>query len=350
MLCGGAGTRFWPVSREANPKPFLKLLGNQSLLDVTLDRLQFFAAPERTWVVTSGRLETLARRALKDRKVQLLIEPEARNTAPAIALAAAHVASVDPAALVGVFPADHHIGSRRAFEAALATAARAARRTDSLALVGIEPRDASTAYGYLKLGGSVARGAFHVECFVEKPKVGQARGLIRGGALWNAGIVVGTAERILSETKSCAPEIWRGLGSALESIRARRRVTAIRLKRAYVGLTPKAFDHAVLERSRRVAAVRGRFRWSDLGSWDALALQFPGQVQAALGKGGPVISVDSRDNFVWNATDKTMAVIGLEGLVVVNTGDALLVCPQERAQDVRYVVAELRRLGRKELI
>lgn len=170
------------------------------------------------------------------------------------------------------------------------------------------------------------------------------------GALWHAGIVVGTADSLLSETRGNAPEIWNPLESVLDRIRNRRRVTAITLERAYVGLTSKSFDHAVLERSSRISAVRGRFRWTDLGSWGALAAQFPQQPGAHAGGGGPVVSLDSRDNFVWNATDKTLAVVGLEGIVVVNTGDALLVCPQEKAQEVRRVVAELYRLGRKELI
>ncbi len=351
MLAGGSGTRFWPASRRRMPKPFVPLLGRRTLLDDTLERLRRLAPAERTWVVSARDLGRVTRSALRGRRgVHLLLEPDARNTAAAIAWAAACVSARDPDAVLGVFPADPHIPDPAAFARSVATAARAARRRDALVLVGIEPSRPDTAYGYIQLDARARGPAWPVRRFIEKPAAARAARLLRrGDCLWNSGMVLARAGLVLEECQQHAPEVWDALGPSLLRLASGERVSRRVLERAYRRVRPIAFDRAVLERTRKIRVVRGRFRWSDLGSWDALAELLPEQDGNQVQGAPPVVSLDSRDNLVWNPTDRAVALVGVEGYVIVNTADALLVCPKERAQDVRRVVAELGRRRRNDL-
>ncbi len=347
VLAGGAGTRFWPASRRARPKPFVPLLGDGTLLDATLARLARLAAPERTWVVVSHDLARLARRALRDRRgVRLLVEPAARDTAPAIALAAAHVAGAR-GGLVCVFPADHHIADPSEFGRTLARAARVAVRGEHLLLVGIPPTRPDTAYGYLRVGARAADGTRRVLRFEEKPTLPRARRYAADGRhLWNAGMLVAAPERLLAETRAHAPRVWRALGGVLEEIARGDRVPRARLEAAWRRTPAISFDHAVLERSARVRVVAGRFGWSDLGSWDALAEHLPGLAGNRVRGTPPVATLDSTGNVIWNTTDRAVVLLGVSNLAVVETEDALLVCALDRAQEVRRVADELfRRRG-----
>jgi mannose-1-phosphate guanylyltransferase len=302
--------------------------------------------------VVSGReLARVTRAALRPhRGVHLLLEPLARNTAAAVAWAAANVAGEAPDALIGVFPADHHIPEKAKFVRTIRTAARAAADGESLVLIGIEPSRPDTAYGYLRVEAPRSRGAVRVQRFVEKPDAGRASRFARSGRyLWNAGMVVGTARRILAETRAHSPEVWRGLGEVLETLASGGRVPAARLAAAFRRVRPLSFDHAVLERSRRVLAVRGRFRWSDLGSWDALGEHLPSCSGNRVRGPRPVALLEASGNVIWNTTDKALALLGVRDLIVVETPDALLVCSKKQAQDVRRVVDELTRQRRTDL-
>jgi mannose-1-phosphate guanylyltransferase len=220
-------------------------------------------------------------------------------------------------------------------------------------LVGIEPTRPDTAYGYLRLGRTPARGgALRVERFVEKPDPARARRfLARGGHLWNAGMVVARPELLLAETQALAPEVWDALGPALERIASGRRVARAALERAYRRVRPLSFDYAVLERSTRVVAVRGRFAWSDLGSWDAVAAHLRADGDGnRLHCAAPPVVLDAQRNLVWSSTDRMIAVLGVRDLAVIQTTDSTLVCAIDRAQDVRRVVDELARRGREDLL
>jgi mannose-1-phosphate guanylyltransferase len=316
-----------------------------------MDRLRGLVPARNCWVVSGRELASVTRKALRRyRGVHVLLEPMARNTAAAIAWAAATVAGKDPEAVVGVFPADHHIPEPARFLRTIRTAARAAASGESLVLVGIEPSHPDTAYGYLRVDSPGSRGAVRVRRFVEKPDLARARRFAKSGRyLWNAGIVVGTARRILAETRAHSPEVWPALGGVLETLAAGRRVPAARLASAFRRVTPISFDHAVLERSRHVLAVRGRFRWSDLGSWDALGDHLPADSGNRVRGTRPVALLDASGNVIWNTTGKALALLGVENLVIVETQDALLVCSKERAQDVRRIVDELTRQRRTDL-
>jgi mannose-1-phosphate guanylyltransferase len=351
VLAGGAGTRFWPASRRARPKPFVRLLGDQTLLDATLTRLYRVAPAESLCVVASRDLERLTRRALREHPgVTALFEPEARNTAPAIAWAAANVAAREPDAILGVFPADHHIPSPAGFARTVRAAARAAARLDRIVLIGIEPTHPDTAYGYFRIQGDAGTDAAPVRRFVEKPDARRALRYYRsGGYLWNAGMLVAPVSRILEETRAHAPEVWDALGGALESRAAGQRVGRARIERAWRRVRPASFDVAVLERSRRVSAVRGRFAWSDLGSWDALAEHLPEAAGNRFWGEPPAVAIDARQNLIWNSTGRPLVLLGVSGLVCVATEDALLVGRKDRSQDVRRAVTDLVRRGRGDL-
>jgi mannose-1-phosphate guanylyltransferase/mannose-6-phosphate isomerase len=352
VLAGGAGTRFWPASRRALPKPFIPLVGKRTLIGDTLARLRRLAPPERTTVVSAETLARPTRAALRGSKgARLLLEPVARNTAAAIAWAAADALGRRHDGVLGVFPADHSIPRPEQFAASVTRAARAAAAGTRIVLIGIEPARPDTAYGYLRVAPARG-GALRVARFVEKPDAARARRFVDdGGYLWNAGMVVARPELLLEETRALAPEVWDALGPALERIAAGRAVPRAELARAYRRVRPLSFDYAVLERSRRVFAVRGRFAWSDLGSWDAVAGHLAADRDGnRLHSGAPPIALDAQRNLVWSSTDRTIAVLGVRDLAVIQTTDATLVCAIDRAQDVRKVVDELARRGREDLL
>lgn len=351
VLAGGAGTRFWPASRRAAPKPFIPLLGGRTPFRATLERLRRLAPKERTWVVTPRELLPITRAALRgERGVRLLSEPAPRDTAAAVVWAAARIAAEDPEALVAVFPSDHHIPNPEALARAVRRAARAAMSGEGLVLIGIEPTHPDPAYGYFRLGRRVSGSAHAVQRFVEKPDRARARRyLARGDYLWNSGMLVARASRILAEARAHARELWRPAGSVFEQIARRARVSRVTFERCYRAIPSLPFDRAVLERTRRAWAIRGRFRWSDLGSWDALEAHLSRKGGNRVAAEGPLVSVSARENVVWSRSERAIALVGLRDFVVVDTDDALLVCPKGRAQDVRRIVEELVRHGRGDL-
>ena len=345
VLAGGAGSRFWPASRRARPKPFVPLVGGQTLLDATLGRLSGLTEPSRIRVLASRDLEAVTREALVGHPgVRALFEPVPRNTAAAIAWGAACVAAEDPDAIVGVFPADHHIPSPAGFLRTLAAAEKAAAHHDALVLIGIEPAHASTAYGYLRVGDrALGPGGVHrIREFREKPAAAVARRLVRSGEyLWNAGMVVAPVRRILAECQAHAPEVWDALGPALERTARGEPVETRALDADYAQVKPLSFDYAVLERTDRALVARGRFRWSDLGSWDSLEPHLDAAAGNRVRGRAPVVNIGASGNVVWNQTGRALALVGIEDLIVVETEDVLLICRKDRAQDVRAVVEKL---------
>jgi mannose-1-phosphate guanylyltransferase len=352
VMAGGSGTRFWPLSRAARPKQFLALGGGAPLLAETVARLPPLAGPDRTFVVC-GPVHAAAARALLPGvpPENVVVEPCARNTAPAIGLAALHVARRDPAGVLAVLPSDHHVARPDLFRDALAAAARLAAQ-GLLATIGIRPSRAETGYGYLRAGEPLARDPSgllpaKVERFVEKPDRAIAeRYLADGRYLWNAGIFAFRADVLLEEIRASMPE----LGERLDAIGAALGTPAYDavLADAFPRCPSQSIDYGVMERSSRIAVVPADFGWSDVGSFAALP-----EVRAADAAGnvveGDALVVDGRDNVVL-AKDRLVAVVGVDGLVVVDAGDALLVCPKERAQDVKKAVDELRRRGREDLL
>ncbi|GEJ58615.1 mannose-1-phosphate guanylyltransferase [Anaeromyxobacter diazotrophicus] len=373
VMAGGSGTRFWPLSRKARPKQFLALVGETPLLAATVARLPPLAKLDRTFVVCGPAHAAAARRILPDLpKDNLLVEPCARNTAPCVGLAALHVARLDKKGVLAMLPADHHVARPAAFREALAAAAEVAQG-GAIVTLGVKPSRPETGYGYLKVGarldgppgegrekprgkakpapakpaadgGAVAR---RVAKFVEKPDRATAqRYLADGGYLWNSGIFVFRADVILDEIRRTLPD----LGEQLERID--RAIGTPRAARALAEAFPRcpaiSIDYGVMEKSDRIAVVPGDFGWSDVGSFDALR-----EVRAQDARGnvveGEAMIFDGKDNVVLGLPGRPLAVIGVDDLIVVDAGDAVLVCRRDRAQDVRKAVDELKRRGREEM-
>ncbi|GAC1595635.1 MAG: mannose-1-phosphate guanylyltransferase [Myxococcales bacterium] len=348
ILAGGSGTRFWPLSRMKRPKQFLKLVTGRPLLAETFHRVEALCPSARTWVVCGEDHQEGVRSALPDLpEAHLLVEPAARNTAPAIGLAAIHARAEDPDAMLAVLPSDHHVAQPAAFRAALETAARAAAQGDLLTL-GIRPTRPETGYGYLRRGEPRPFGAYAVEAFVEKPDAATAQRYLQDSAYcWNAGIFVFRADAILAALARHMPQVAEGLEQIARAIPSGGGRAAAR--EAFPRMPSISIDYGVLEpeanSTRRLALVPGDFGWSDVGSFAALPevreLDARGNALA-----GDVLAVECDDCVVLSEGDRLVAAVGLRGLCIVDAGDALLVVPRDRAQDVRSAVEALRKLGR----
>lgn len=346
ILAGGAGERFWPASRQAAPKPFLRVVGGRTLIGATLERAARFADAERTWVVcgTEHARAVRAETGLPGRRV--LAEPVRRNTAMAIALAAARICAEDPEAVMVVLPADHVIPDARAFAAAIGKAARAARDAHVLVTIGIQPRRADTGLGYIQRGAPASGGLHHVRRFVEKPDAKTARRYLRrGDYLWNAGIFVWSARIILEELEQCAPDVFR---AARGLIAAGRRLSPAAIARSYRRAPSEPIDTAVLERSRRVWTLPARFHWSDVGTWQSLAEELGVEPGRSVSIDGALVECDASGNLVW-APERIVALMGVEGLAVIDTPDALLVTRLDASPGLRQVVAALKSKGRSDV-
>jgi len=349
ILAGGAGERFWPASRGKRPKPFLEVMDGHSLLDATLARAQRFAGPECTWVVCGEEHARAVRRATGLAPRRVLVEPSRRNTAMAVGFAAQRVAAEDPEAVLAILPADHRIPDAAAFARAMRRAARAARGAGVLVTLGVEPTRPDTGYGYIQVGapaGGSYPGLRRARRFVEKPDVARARRYLRqGGYLWNAGIFLFSVSAILEEIERCAPELHRALAPLRRTGRVRR---GDALREAYRRAPSLPLDVAVMERSRRVWTLPVDFRWSDVGTWLSLAEELgvePGRTQIL---DGELLFDDQGGNLVWGDR-RAIALLGVEGLAVIDTQDVLLVTKLDRSPDVRAIVTRLKKQGRTDL-
>jgi mannose-1-phosphate guanylyltransferase len=349
ILAGGRGTRFWPRSRRKSAKQVLRFFGERSLIQQTLDRLRPVIPPERIWVLTNEHLRAeIARQLPKVPRAQILAEPAQRNTAPAIGLAAQILTSLDPEALMGVFPSDHVIGEPREFLRLLKPAFDAARE-GKLAVLGIKPRWAETGYGYIEFMRS-KNLPFAVRQFHEKPKQPVAIRYVRGGRhYWNAGMFFWRTRVLLEELRRYVPKT-ASLLAALPPFGSRQ--FAARLREVFPLCENKSIDYAVMEpaaEAGRVAMIpAGDIGWNDVGSWNAVY-----ELHARDGFGnalrGDSLIEDSTGVYV-DADGKLVALLGVKDLIVVDTPDALLIADRARAQQVGDLVKRLEKSGREDLL
>ena len=346
ILAGGSGTRFWPLSRRRRPKQLLALDGEDSLLRATVLRLAPVVEARSIWVCTTRDLAGAVRRELPEvPPEQVLIEPEGRNTAPAIGWSVRSMPAAVRAGVVAVLPADHRVGEPERFRDTLAAAARVVAARDEVMTLGVTPRWAETGYGYLELeeGEQLAEGdcVRRVRRFLEKPSPEDAARFAGSGRhLWNAGIFLFRGDRLLELLARHEPELARGL----EEIAA----APERLAEIYPRLPARSIDYAVMEKLDALATLPLDCGWSDLGSWEALAEVLPADALGNAGR-GDCLAIDATGNLLFSDAG-TVAVLGVEGLVVVRTGDAVLVMPKHRSQEVRRLVRELGDRGREELL
>ena len=347
ILAGGSGTRFWPLSRTKRPKQFLALATDRSLITETLARVSPLAPPQRAWVICGRDHASLVRAELPTMlPARVLVEPAARNTAPAIGLAAIHALHADPDATLAVLPSDHHIARPEAFRAALARAEQAAQ-DGTLVTLGIKPTRAETGYGYLRRGAARGENLFAVEAFVEKPDAPTAEKYLRDEAYaWNAGIFIFRADAILAAIERNLPALHTGLQAIAAQIGREGEASA--LAEIFPRLASISIDYGVMEpegKAGRIALVPGDFGWSDVGSFDALSDVKPLDARGNL-LSGDAIAVDCDRSIFLSENGRTVAGVGLRDLIVVDAGDAVLVLPRDRAQDVRAIVEALKSAGR----
>lgn len=352
IMAGGAGTRFWPASRNLRPKQLLPLAGsaNEPLLAATVRRLEPLVSPERIIVVTGEHLATGTAEALPQLAAsQILREPSPRNTAPCIAWANATISRLDPDAVVIVLPSDHFIGNEAEFQKVLSAAIASAER-GRVTTVGIVPTRPETGYGYIEVGPVLEGEARAVKRFVEKPERARAEGFVAEGPsryLWNAGMFFFRARDMAALLEQHLPSVAAG---AQRMVSAGATADAV-VREVFPTLQSISIDHGVMEKAEGLAVVPGDFGWNDVGSWQsAWELAERDAKGNALGQGD--IAIDASNNLTRSLAKqkKMIALVGVQDLVVVETEDAILVIPRERAQDVRLVVDELKKQGKTSLV
>ncbi len=337
IIAGGRGTRFWPASREARPKPLFSIDGKQSLLADTIARHIGAVGRERIFVLVAAGHQAAFRRAIRGLipARNLIIEPDARGTAVAIAYGAAVIKQRFGDGVIAAVAADHYIATAAQYRRTLTDAIHLAATHDSIVAIGIPPTRPETGYGYQKIGAKVGTG-FRIERFIEKPALALARRMVRSGRyLWNASMFVASTRTLALEFAEHCPQLGKAADQL--AITPRRK-----LARAYRRLKFDSFDRVIMEKSAHVLGVRARFSWHDVGSWDGL-LKAVASVRGNVLRGN-VIALDSGDVLA-HSDARLMVLLGVRDLVVVDTGDAILVAHREMSQHVGRVTDELARRG-----
>ena len=353
IMAGGPGSRFWPASRAGHPKHFLPLARGTTLLQATVDRVAPVTGIERTWIVTNRRLAPKIGEIVDGfPQDQVLVEPEARDTAPCVALASAWIEARDPGATMAFLPSDHLIEPEDAFRDLLRRAHDLAADGSSLVTLGIPPTAASTDYGYIERGDPLGGGgAFGVQRFREKPNADTAREFVASGRfLWNAGIFVWTADALLAAMRAGDAELEACTRRMLEAARADDLAA---FEGAFADAPKNSVDYAVMEHAPSVTVLEADLEWSDLGSFQALGAVAPtdseGNVTALHG-GARALLRDSSGCTIYGDGSRTIALLGARDLVVVAVDDALLVCPRSQLGNLKGLVKSLPEAGFDDLV
>jgi mannose-1-phosphate guanylyltransferase len=340
ILAGGSGERFWPLSRKSKPKQFLTLDDTgRSLLQATADRLELLRGDDEALMVVTGTdYRTQVLDQLPELPIEhLIVEPVARDTAPAVLYAALRVAQESPDAVMGVFPADHRVADVPAYLRVLGQAIEVAQRTGHLLTVGVTPTFPATGYGYIKQGQLLDQSGefpvYQVDRFAEKPDQQTAQTFLdEGGYSWNSGMFVWKVQAILAAFEQYQPAMYQALSQA---------VVQRQVKQVFPTLEKISIDYAILEKSPRVAVIPAEFGWDDLGDWNALErlLKAEGENVAV----GRHIGLDTGGAILYTTNgDDLIATIGLEDVVVVRTSEVTLVVRKDRTQDIKKVVQQLK--------
>jgi mannose-1-phosphate guanylyltransferase len=344
IMAGGRGERFWPQSRLATPKHLLPIVGHKSMLAQTVDRVLGVVPPENILVLTTQAQQQGCRQACLNLPPENIVaEPMGRDTAAAAGLAMLLVKRRNPAAALAMLPADHVIHDRTEYQKLLGIAFAAAEGADVLVTLGIKPTEPATGFGYIEEAGAWrtigGRSVLAVKRFVEKPDLATAQSyLATGRYYWNAGMFVWRVPVVEAALKAHVPDLHAGLVQ-LEQAAAQGFDAA--LARLYPTLQKISVDYAIMEKSTNVVVVPATFDWDDVGAWPAVARHFPPDARGNVLRGTAMVE-DGSNNIVVSAEGHLTAVVGASDLVVVHTADATLVCPKDKAQELK---ALLKRLG-----
>ena len=343
ILAGGSGTRFWPLSRQANPKQFLRMMGEQSLLQETLGRVSLRVKVPNILIVTNKdhcKKVFQQAKAFRIPKNNILLEPEGKNTAPAIAWAAAHIYRQNRKAIMAVLPSDHLVLNPKAFIQYLDEAVQLAEQ-NYLVTLGIVPTRPETGYGYLKVRSSQRfnQTVWKVEKFTEKPTLETAKRFVQAKTyLWNSGMFIWKCSVVLEAFRKYLPQVYRAFEEYQGSVNS-----------FWSKLPNISVDYGILEKANNVVTVPAKnLGWSDLGSWESLA-EVRKKDKSGNSSRGPVIALHCKNSLIF-ADQRLVAAVGLDEVIIVDTPDALLVCRKDRSQQVRSIVETLKRTKQTKLL
>ncbi len=353
VMAGGGGTRFWPLSRKSHPKQLLNLTGKDVMVNETIKRLLPVVKTENIFIVTAATQAEGVSAVTKGLipMENILVEPAARGTAACIGYAALKIQKRCGEGVMVVTPSDAYIKDEAEFARVVALAAKTAQEVNAPVTIGIKPTFPATGYGYLRAGAGEKthrkNGVKKVLCFAEKPDFPTAKGYVESGEyLWNSGMFVWKTSVALDRIKRHLPNLYQGLQVIEKSVGTDEEKVVT--DREYPLLESISIDYGVMEKSSDILTVEGDFGWNDVGSLDALgAIHNPdekGNVTV-----GDVVTLESEDCVAYAST-RTVTLLGVEGLIVVETPDAILACPKDRAQDVKKMVDELQKMGKKDLL
>lgn len=341
ILAGGSGTRFWPLSRNTKPKQLLNLFDDETLIYKTVARLEGLVPQENIFILTNELQYNSVLESLPDfPKNNVFSEPKKRDTAPAVALGVGLIAAQDPDAVMIVLPADQLIDDTASFKSVMEDAANTARDTDALVTVGIKPTWASPSFGYIERGAEVDTTSsnsqvFKVKRFREKPAVKLAESFLKKGTFsWNAGMFIWSIPTVRKELAKNCPKLSEFIDHLSMSDAPQEIVDQM-----FHTLEPISIDYALMENSDKIYNIEATFDWDDVGSWVSVSKYFENRDQNRTNS--PLVLESSQDNIIFTESGKQVALLGVSDLIVVETGDAILVADQHRADDIKKIVKKL---------